>query len=206
MTCSPSSTRPARRRLLACVPEGQAVVTTADAGDLPAGADVAAQVRIEDGKLLRDDLAVDAEPARRRRDPRPVARVAGPGHAGFGAPRARLLAAVFSRWEELVGPEIAHHAQPRSLRDGVLVRGGGPAGVGHPAALPGARAAGPVGAEVAAQEITEIQIRVARRRRLERGNRPGGAAGGTPAEPLARAWARQSHPPLVEWSHPSSGR
>jgi DNA replication and repair protein RecF len=36
--------------LLACLPEGQALVTTA--GDLPAGADISAYARLEDGKLL----------------------------------------------------------------------------------------------------------------------------------------------------------
>jgi DNA replication and repair protein RecF len=38
--------------LLACVPEGQALVTAANPTDLPAGAEVAAHVRIEEGKLL----------------------------------------------------------------------------------------------------------------------------------------------------------
>jgi DNA replication and repair protein RecF len=42
---------PARSEaLLACLPRGQAVVTTA--GELPPGADVAARARLEDGKLL----------------------------------------------------------------------------------------------------------------------------------------------------------
>jgi DNA replication and repair protein RecF len=42
---------PARSEaLLACLPHGQAVVTTA--GELPAGAEIAARVRIEEGKLL----------------------------------------------------------------------------------------------------------------------------------------------------------
>jgi predicted nucleic acid-binding Zn ribbon protein len=31
------------------------------------------------------------------------------------------LTAVFSRWEQLVGPDIAAHARPRSWREGVLV-------------------------------------------------------------------------------------
>jgi predicted nucleic acid-binding Zn ribbon protein len=39
----------------------------------------------------------------------------------MGAPRAQLLAAVFAHWEQLVGPDIAAHAQPRSLRRGVLL-------------------------------------------------------------------------------------
>jgi predicted nucleic acid-binding Zn ribbon protein len=32
-----------------------------------------------------------------------------------------VLTAVFSHWERLVGPEIAAHASPTSLREGVLV-------------------------------------------------------------------------------------
>jgi predicted nucleic acid-binding Zn ribbon protein len=32
-----------------------------------------------------------------------------------------VLTAVFSRWEQLVGPDIAAHASPVSLRDGTLV-------------------------------------------------------------------------------------
>jgi predicted nucleic acid-binding Zn ribbon protein len=40
---------------------------------------------------------------------------------GIGAPKATVLTTVFARWEEVVGPEIAAHAEPRSLREGVLV-------------------------------------------------------------------------------------
>ena len=40
---------------------------------------------------------------------------------GLGVPKAGTLAVVFSRWAELVGPDIAAHAEPRSLRDGVLL-------------------------------------------------------------------------------------
>jgi predicted nucleic acid-binding Zn ribbon protein len=31
-----------------------------------------------------------------------------------------VLSAVFTGWEDLVGPDVAAHATPRSLRDGVL--------------------------------------------------------------------------------------
>jgi predicted nucleic acid-binding Zn ribbon protein len=41
--------------------------------------------------------------------------------APLGAPRARLLTALFSKWEQLVGPDIAAHARPRSLRQGTLL-------------------------------------------------------------------------------------
>jgi len=39
----------------------------------------------------------------------------------LGAPTASSLGAVFSRWDETVGPGIALHARPVSLTDGVLV-------------------------------------------------------------------------------------
>jgi predicted nucleic acid-binding Zn ribbon protein len=39
----------------------------------------------------------------------------------IGVPLSAVLAPVFSGWEEIVGAEIAGHARPRSLRDGVLV-------------------------------------------------------------------------------------
>ncbi len=32
-----------------------------------------------------------------------------------------VLSVVFSQWERLVGPDIASHAKPKSLHDGVLV-------------------------------------------------------------------------------------
>jgi predicted nucleic acid-binding Zn ribbon protein len=40
--------------------------------------------------------------------------------ASLGAPRPDVLRTVFSGWEGLVGPDVAAHATPRSLRDGVL--------------------------------------------------------------------------------------
>jgi predicted nucleic acid-binding Zn ribbon protein len=38
----------------------------------------------------------------------------------LGGPSAQVLTAVFAHWEELVGTDIAAHATPKSLRDGVL--------------------------------------------------------------------------------------
>jgi predicted nucleic acid-binding Zn ribbon protein len=56
-------------------------------------------------------------------DPRPVResldRVAGT----MAAPRASVLAAVFTHWDDIVGPSVAAHAQPVSLRGQVLVIG-----------------------------------------------------------------------------------
>jgi predicted nucleic acid-binding Zn ribbon protein len=38
----------------------------------------------------------------------------------LGVPDPGVLGAVFARWDELVGPEVAAHVRPRSLRHGVL--------------------------------------------------------------------------------------
>lgn len=102
-----------------------------------------------------------AEPARSEREPRPVADSLDRITRAFGAPRARLLASIFSRWEELVGPEIARHAQPRTLRDGVLVLT-----ADEPAWATQLRYLAPdllarVRADAAAPDITEVQIRIA---------------------------------------------
>lgn len=53
-------------------------------------------------------------------EPRPVLASLGrvADRLGLGSPVA--LGAVFSRWEEIVGPDVAAHARPRTLRDGVL--------------------------------------------------------------------------------------
>lgn len=40
--------------------------------------------------------------------------------ARLGLPDPGVLGRVFIHWEELVGPEVAAHATPRSLRDGTL--------------------------------------------------------------------------------------
>jgi predicted nucleic acid-binding Zn ribbon protein len=39
----------------------------------------------------------------------------------LGGPPVSVAARIFSHWEELVGPEVAAHARPRSLHRGVLV-------------------------------------------------------------------------------------
>ena len=38
----------------------------------------------------------------------------------LGAPQAAAVSAVFSGWEEAVGPAVAAHCRPLSLREGVL--------------------------------------------------------------------------------------
>ena len=41
----------------------------------------------------------------------------------IGATRATALAAVFARWNEVVGPQVAAHTEPLSLVQGALVIG-----------------------------------------------------------------------------------
>ena len=55
--------------------------------------------------------------------PRPVAESLDGMARKLGAPRAAVLNAVFARWEEIVGPAVAAHACPLSVRGGVLVIG-----------------------------------------------------------------------------------
>lgn len=62
-----------------------------------------------------------SEPGRSERDPRRIAESLDRVTGTIGAPKAATLSTVFARWEEFVGPDIASHATPRSLRDGVLL-------------------------------------------------------------------------------------
>jgi predicted nucleic acid-binding Zn ribbon protein len=56
-------------------------------------------------------------------DPRPVGESLDGMARKLGAPKVSVLNAVFARWEEIVGPSVAAHARPLSLRAGVLVIG-----------------------------------------------------------------------------------
>ncbi len=54
-------------------------------------------------------------------DPRPLKASLDHVTRALGLPSATALASVFSQWSDLVGPAVATHARPASLRDGVLV-------------------------------------------------------------------------------------
>jgi predicted nucleic acid-binding Zn ribbon protein len=56
-----------------------------------------------------------------RSQPRPVRDSLEHLARRLGAPTASSLGAVFSQWEEAVGPSVAAHARPVSLAGGVLV-------------------------------------------------------------------------------------
>jgi predicted nucleic acid-binding Zn ribbon protein len=93
-------------------------------------------------------------------DPRPVSASLDQVTQALGAPRAQVLASLFSRWEQLVGREIAAHARPRSLRAGVLsISVDQPAWATQLRFLAGDLLAR-LQAETDAAEITEIRIGV----------------------------------------------
>jgi predicted nucleic acid-binding Zn ribbon protein len=140
-------------------------------------------------------------------DPRPVADSLDRVTRALGAPHARSLATLFSRWEAVVGPEIAQHAEPRSVRDGVLVLV-----VDQPAWATQLRYLVPellarIRAGVSQSGVTEVQIRVAGGAGLGGGIARSGRRGdGSPKASEEGGAGRRSHPPLVEWKHPGSGR
>ena len=97
------------------------------------------------------------------RPPRKISELLDRTARRLGAPSPRITSTVFSGWEQLVGPDIAGHARPGTLRDGVLVLA-----VDHPAwatqlrfmtgeLLGRIRESTPSGG---APEVTEIHIRV----------------------------------------------
>ena len=53
-------------------------------------------------------------------DPPRLGDLLGPAAKTFGVEDTRAVAALWRRWEEVVGESIAAHAEPTSLRDGVL--------------------------------------------------------------------------------------
>lgn len=55
------------------------------------------------------------------RDPQPFGTAVGELLADRGWEQRALSAAVLGRWDQLVGPELASHCWPESLRDGELV-------------------------------------------------------------------------------------
>ena len=120
-----------------CLPAGQAIVTTAGCGSCALrGTRSPCTCASRTGSCSRDHMAAGPAGLRGRR-PAAGGRVSGPGHPGLGAPPARVLAAVFSRWETVVGAEIAAHAEPRVAAGWGADRARGPAGLGGPAALSG---------------------------------------------------------------------
>jgi hypothetical protein len=53
-------------------------------------------------------------------DPSRLSDLLGPAAKAFGVEDPRAVSALWRRWAEVVGESIAAHAEPTSLRDGVL--------------------------------------------------------------------------------------
>ena len=97
------------------------------------------------------------------RPPRKISELLDRTTRRFGAPSSRVTSALIAGWDGLVGPDIAAHARPVSLHDGVLVLA-----VDHPAWAAQlrfmtadllARIAEMTGSE-SSSEVSEIHIRV----------------------------------------------
>lgn len=56
-----------------------------------------------------------------RKDPDPLGRSLDRVVRSLGGPGVDVLSTVFSRWDELVGDQLAARTEPRGLRDGRLV-------------------------------------------------------------------------------------
>ncbi len=54
------------------------------------------------------------------RDPAPLRGLLGSAASGYGLDDALSAATLWKRWVEVVGPDVAAHAEPTSLREGVL--------------------------------------------------------------------------------------
>jgi predicted nucleic acid-binding Zn ribbon protein len=95
--------------------------------------------------------------------------------AGLGAPSSDVLSSVFGHWEALVGPEIAAHAVPTSLRDGVLVLVVDQAGWAAQLRYLTADLQRRICASTGCDAVTDVRIRVAGEDRSPgRGRRPPG--------------------------------
>jgi predicted nucleic acid-binding Zn ribbon protein len=94
------------------------------------------------------------------REPRRLSEFLDPITKRLGGPASGVFAAIFARWEALVGPDIAAHAKPVSLRRGVLVLA-----VDHPVWATQLRyMTAPlltrISEETASSEVAEIHLRV----------------------------------------------
>jgi predicted nucleic acid-binding Zn ribbon protein len=99
-------------------------------------------------------------PAPGARDPRKLSEILDRVTRRLGGPSSGTTSTVFTGWEALVGPDIAGHARPLSLHDGVLVLA-----VDQPAwatqlRYMTAELLTRIADATAGAEVTEIQLRV----------------------------------------------
>ena len=111
------------------------------------------------------------------REPRKLSQLLDRTARRLGGPSSATASTLFARWEEVVGPDIAGHARPVSLHDGVLVLA-----VDHPAWASELRyMTAELLTRIAAattsvgdrSEVSEIQVRVVGQPRPDTGFRKG---------------------------------
>lgn len=110
---------------------------------------------------------------RSQQEPKPVAASLDRVTKRLGGPGADVMVAVFSHWAEIVGPSVAAHASPVSIRGGVLV-----IAVDQPAWAAQLRYLGAdlltrVRDATGSDQVSEIQIRVSGEPHSARGRKSG---------------------------------
>ncbi len=103
---------------------------------------------------------IPSGPPPSERDPRKVSESLDRITRRLGGPSAGVASTVFARWDEVVGPDIAGHARPVSLRAGVLTLA-----VDHPTWAAQLRfmtadLLARIAAATTAEEVREIHLRV----------------------------------------------
>lgn len=95
-------------------------------------------------------------------DPRHVSASLDRLARSIGAPAASTLEAVFSRWEEAVGPSVACHVRPHSLEEGTLVVTADHPGWATEVRLLEERLLQRLG-EIGCENVARIEVRIQRR-------------------------------------------
>jgi predicted nucleic acid-binding Zn ribbon protein len=93
-------------------------------------------------------------------DPAPVADSVDRLLRSWGSASLAATGSVFADWAEIVGPQVAEHAHPRSLRDGVLVIGVTEPGWATQLRFLEADLLARIGQATGSGEVRSIQIRV----------------------------------------------
>lgn len=101
-------------------------------------------------------------PASEDREPRPIHESLGRLTRRIGAPEPDTAAAVFARWDELVGPDIAAHARPESLRGGVLVLAADDPAWANQLQFMATDILARVRSVVASEKLTDLRIKIRR--------------------------------------------
>lgn len=114
-------------------------------------------------------------------DPVPIGKVLDGQSKRFGMGGAKDVGTLFSSWERIVGPAVAAHVEPASLRNGVLkLRADSPSWateIGYLREQIRAQANEALGSEI----VTKIEVGTSGKSR--RGESPGGASGTTGRAP-----------------------